>query len=276
MAFHGTHPYSRRAIIAASLGGLVASVAAALGRPGGARATDGGSIILGSAPAPPLDGSGVNEASGTTAIYTNNGYGLKATSNSGIGLAGYGSTDYGVHGTSDTNAGVHGESVSGYGVAGNSSSSVGVRGYSELSAGVFGDSSNSLGVRGRSYATGQPATASESLGNSTGVLGYSGGGTFPAARAKTGVYGYAAQDSASRGVYGQSPAGHGVHGKTSTGYAGYFEGRVYTTKFFELTEISTPAKPSANRARLFVRESSGKAQLCVKFANGRVRVLATQ
>jgi hypothetical protein len=68
-----------------------------------------------------------------------------------------------------------------------------------------------------------------------------------------------------------------VYGKTSTGYGGFFEGKVYTAKWYELTEISTPPSPVANRARLFLKDNgSGKTQLCVKFANGTVKVLATE
>jgi hypothetical protein len=68
-----------------------------------------------------------------------------------------------------------------------------------------------------------------------------------------------------------------LHGKTSTGYAGYFEGKVYTNKWYELTEITTPGSPASNRARLFVRDNGlGKTQLCVKFANGTSKVLATE
>jgi hypothetical protein len=73
------------------------------------------------------------------------------------------------------------------------------------------------------------------------------------------------------------PSGLGVYGKTSTGYGGFFEGKVYTTKWYELTEISTPPNPVANRARLFLKDNGlGKTQLCVKFANGTVKVLATE
>jgi hypothetical protein len=114
--------------------------------------------------------------------------------------------------------------------------------------------------------------------SATGAFGFSGAGItpLPAARAKTGVYGYAGQDSTANGVFGESPAGRAIVGYSPSGYAGYFSGRVYTNKWFELSEVSTPASPSANRARLFVRDSAGKTQLAVKFPNGTVRVLATE
>ena len=119
--------------------------------------------------------------------------------------------------------------------------------------------------------------AGRSLGNSTGVQGYSGTAALPAAKAKTGVYGYAAQDNASQGVWGHSPAGNGVVGSTSSGFAGYFSGKVYSTQFYELSEIGTPAAPAPNRARLFVKDNgAGKTQLCVRFHTGAVKVIVTE
>src|SRR5207244_7953065 len=126
---------------------------------------------------------------------------------------------------------------------------------------------------GFSNASNPPAIVGQSTGNSTGVEGYSGGGNAPAPKAKTGVYGFAAQDNFSRGVTGESPAGIGVYGVSSTGYGGYFAGKVYTTKWYEMTEISTPPSPLHGRARLFIRDNLHKTQLCVKFANGNVQIL---
>ena len=94
---------------------------------------------------------------------------------------------------------------------------------------------------------------------------------------KTGVYGYAAQDSSSRGVVGKTNTGHAIHGIASTGFAGYFVGKVYTTKFHEMHEISVPSAPAANKGRLFMRDNgSGKTQLFVRFNTGAIQVLATQ
>jgi len=48
-------------------------------------------------------------------------------------------------------------------------------------------------------------------------------------------------------------------------------------KYHELQEISAPAAPASNRARLFLRDNgSGLTQLCVRFHTGGVKVLATQ
>jgi hypothetical protein len=153
----------------------------------------------------------------------------------------------------------------------------GVSGQSDSYIGVNGSSSSSVGVVGSSGATNQPAIVGWSAGNSTGIQGHSGTSSPPAAKAKTGVYGYAAQDASSHGVTGESPAGIGMYGISSTGYGVYSAGVVYTTRFYELTEISTPVSPIANRARLFAKDNGlGKTQLCVKFANGTVKILATE
>jgi hypothetical protein len=88
--------------------------------------------------------------------------------------------------------------------------------------GVWGLSNSYTGVIGTNFATDQPAIAGEALTNSTGVLGYSGEATRPAARAKTGVYGHATQDSGSRGVWGRSNAGEGVRGQATSGIGGFF------------------------------------------------------
>jgi hypothetical protein len=257
MAIDSVSPRSRRAILAASLGGLAATVLTRLGGPESVRATNGTAIILGNSPSAPLDGTGLNEANGPTAIYTANGTGFQATSPVGIALIG--------------------QSTSAVGVYGSSSSAVGTWGQSSSSIGLYGQSGANIGVEGFSTANDRPAVAGQSYGNSTGVEGYSGTGGIPAAKAKTGVYGYAGHDNASRGVYGESPAGHGIHGKSSGGWAGFFDGRVFTNKYHELAEITTPSAPPSNHARLFVRDNgSGKTQLCVRFHTGAVKVLATE
>jgi hypothetical protein len=65
-----------------------------------------------------------------------------------------------------------------------------------------------------------PAILGTSVGSSTGVLGYSGAAASePAPIAKTGVYGYAAQDATAVGVKGASMAGVGVLATATTGTA---------------------------------------------------------
>jgi hypothetical protein len=146
---------------------------------------------------------------------------------------------------------------SGIGVEGLSGSGVGVVGRSDSVQGIIG--TGAIGVEGSSnnqYAWG--------VGGSNTAIG------------GIGVWGQAT-GSGSRGVAGYSAAGHALHGESSSGYAGYFAGKVYTSKFHEMKEISTPTAPGVNKARLFIRDNgSGKTQLCVRFHTGAVKVLATQ
>jgi len=259
---------SRRALLAGALGGIGAWAASAIGRTSPVRAANGQNVILGTINTATITTSITNSAgSAFAADAGGSGTAVTGFSGNGVGVSGISVSSFGVNGTSDSNIGVNGASSSGIGVRGSSSSDIGVNGFS----------SSNIGVEGFSLASAQPATVGHSVGNSTGVQGYSGTGSPPAAKSKTGVYGYAAQDNASQGVWGHSPAGNGVVGSTTTGYAGYFSGKVYSTAFYELSEIGTPAAPAPNRARLFVKDNgAGKTQLCVRFHTGAVKVLVTE
>jgi hypothetical protein len=276
-------PRSRRALLTGALGGLGALVASAIGRATPVRA-EGEAMVVGG---DYLDATSMtylfNQANGNDvfmASTNSSGTGVRGASYSGIGVRGDSTTQVGVQGFSNSSRGVYGASYSSTGVSGNSTVGDGVEGDSDAHWGVVGVSNQSVGVFGRGFAANGPGTVGQNVASGTGVLGVSADGvndTFPAAKAKTGVYGYAAQDGFSRGVTGESPAGIGVYGISSTGYGGYFAGKVYTTRWYELTEISTPPTPVANRARLFIKDDGfGKTQVCVKFANGTVKVLATE
>ena len=149
-------------------------------------------------------------------------------------------------------------------------SGIGVFAVSTSGDGLYADGFNGYGAVGNSEGAGKAGVIGHAYANNTGVLGFSDNSGFgssarPTGKAKTGVYGYANQDSNAKGIFGES----------ANGYAGYFAGKVYTTKFYEMTEITAPAAPAANRARLFVRDVSGSTQLCVKFANGKLKTIAT-
>jgi hypothetical protein len=246
-----TSPRPRRTVLAAALTGVAALAARAIGRPDIAQAHDPQDIGIGlNNPATSITelSNSTNDSlvfwgqstQGGTGIYGSSasGTGVLAFSDSGSGTRGDSTSGTGVYGTSSTGSGVHGVSASGDGITGVSSSS--------LKSGMWG--SNLAGGYGVSGSTGGSATA--------GVWGSNSG---------TGT-----------GVRGTAVSGRGVHGKSTSGYAGYFEGKVFTTKYFDLKEISTPGAPSANLARVFTRDNgSGATQLCVKFSNGVVRVLAT-
>jgi hypothetical protein len=226
------------------------------------------------------NGTGVGGGSGVAPV-TAGSYGVYgAAAGAGVGVKGQSDSGYAVIGYCSSGVGVAGTSGgSGSGVQGSSNTGLGVYGTSTSGTGVWGAAAatGATGVYGLSSNAGFPGVSGRSLGNSTGVQGFSGASSPPAAKAKTGVYGYAAQDNFSRGVTGESPAGIGVFGVSSSGYGGYFAGKVYTTKWYEAAETSTPAAPLANRARIFLRDNgSGLTQLCVRFHTGSVKVLATQ
>jgi hypothetical protein len=283
MALETTSTRSRRAILAAGLGAGLATLANALGRTPLARAANNQTVTVG------------NSFVGTlpTQITNTNGDGIVGFSGAagGTGLWGYNSSGgYGVAGSTSGafpkagvwgdnlggGIGVYGSSNTGPAVYANSDSGLGVQAYSGTGFGVYGNSVSNVAVFGTSHSIDQPAILGTSSGNRTGVQGCSGSSGLPPDKAKTGVHGYAAQDTNSTGVWGESPTGRAIQGSTTSGYAGYFNGKVYTTKWYELTEIATPGTPSASRARLFIRDSAGKTQLCVKFGNGQVKVLAAQ
>jgi len=245
-----TKSSSRRALLDGEVGGLGALAASAFARPRITQAHDVDDVWLGNP----------NSSNFETAI-TNSG------------------DDTTVFSATSTHAGIaiKGTSTSGTGVDGSSTSGIGIQGISSSNRGVYGQSISNTAVYGLALAADKPASVGHSANNWTGLQGFSGAFVLPAAKAKTGVYGYAAQDNFSRGVTGESPAGIGVYGISSTGYGGYFGGRVYTTQFYELGEIGTPAAPLANRARLFVKDNgAGKTQLCVRFNTGAVQVIASQ
>jgi hypothetical protein len=240
---------SRRALLAGALGGLGAWAAGAIGRTSTVRA-EGQAIVVG------------GEYSDATSVTR-----IQNSANNGPVIEGQSSSGTGIYGLSATGAGVRGISTSGSAIWGTSSSATALFAQSSSGIGVYGTSSTSYGVYGKTNATLVAATVGHGAGDSTGVHGFSGAGALIPPKAKTGVYGYANQDSSAKGVVGES----------SKGYAGFFLGKVYTSKWHEMTEISTPTAPGSSRARIFLRDNgSAKTELCVRFHSGAVQVLATQ
>jgi hypothetical protein len=249
---------SRRAVLAAALGGAAAMVARSVIQPNAARAAgdDAATIHIGDTYADAQSQTTIgNQANnnvvlwvasnndigfgGGTAVvgFSHHGTGVNGLSNStGTGVHGTSSSGSGVLGGSGSGTGVHGTSSSGYGVLGGSGSGTGVRGISGSgfgvegvsfsSFGIAGNSSTNVGVFGSSSASDHSAIVGQSNGNSTGILGCS--GSPPTARAKTGVYGFAAQDSSARAVFGQTIGGVGLYGQATSGLALQTSGR---TKF---------------------------------------------
>jgi hypothetical protein len=141
-----------------------------------------------------------------------------------------------------------------------------------------------MGLNAFSFAnTGVRAASNAVAGQNVAALFASSGsadspqcvGVWGTAFDNAGVFG---ESWESDGVSGKANgSGNGVHGEAGSGWAGYFEGKVLTTKYHEIVGINTPPAPSASRARLFVRvNASGKTQLCVRFPTGAVKVLATE
>jgi hypothetical protein len=79
----------------------------------------------------------------------------------------------------------------------------------------------SLETRITSSATNSAAIAGVSSGGNYGVAGISGAGAIPAFPTKTGLFGYANQDSNARGAQGKSVLGTGVYGSSDSGRGVY-------------------------------------------------------
>jgi hypothetical protein len=223
---------SRRALLAASIGGAAALVAQAIGRPLTVRAANGdvvtvGGGFTGTQPTAITSSTGdaiqaINTATAASGLFglatagSGTTYGIFGRSNStaGVGVAGvdYSTTGAtkGVYGQSDSASGigVHGKATSGVGVRGDSTSSIGVYGVSSSSSGIQGKSTTGAGVQG------------------TGVVGVFGSGSTIAVEGDAstgtgvGVHGGA---SSGIGVEGRATTGTGVHGTSgsNTGVIGY-------------------------------------------------------
>jgi hypothetical protein len=212
MSSESIAPSSRRSLLAAAAGGLIAFVAGAMTRPAPTRATDGDAVIVGTS----------RSATSTTSIYND------MNSNHVLGIASV--FGKGVVGTSTTTTGIHGSSHSGYGVYGSSNSTAGTVGYSGASA---------TGVLGYSGTGTLPAAPAK-----TGVYGHavadaSSRGVSGRADAGRGVYGQATSGS---GVYGQASTGNGLYGVAATGYALRTSGRVRLEKSSGVATIASGTK----------------------------------
>jgi hypothetical protein len=172
-------PQSRRALLGAGLGGLVALIAHVLGRPLATRAANGDPVLVGNAHTGTQTTQLTNTNGGTAFFAQTTG-----TNEPGVGaIAAVNNDGIGIEAHSDSDAGVFATSVVGPAVIATSNDNVGVRGLATFASGIYGSSGE---------APNQPAS-------------------------KTGVFGYGAFDASSRGVLGQSGPGTGVHGFASSG-----------------------------------------------------------
>jgi hypothetical protein len=236
-------PRSRRALLAAALGGVVGSVATTLGRPLPTAAATGDSLKLGQTNfaggnatrlnttssggafwmtqygfGSAVKGDSVNGHGGvfTTAHLDRSGLMAQNTASSigsGAAITADGGSNTGVVATSSIEAGVRGTSSSFHGVIGTSTNQVGVYGSSSINAGVYGVSTSGAGIIGTSSSYNAVEGSSSS---GTGVQGTSAGSDGH------GVVGSASADSGNAaGIYGGSDF--------SSAFAGYFAGKVAVT-----------------------------------------------
>lgn len=125
-------------------------------------------------------------------------------------------SDVGVYGSADGAArGVAGRSESGPGVYGEADTGFGVWGACSVGVGLLGTTESGHGLLATATGAGIGALGESNSG--TGVQGYSGTADRPAAPTRTGVFGYAADDPAARGVTGQTTFGRGVNGQATSG-----------------------------------------------------------
>jgi hypothetical protein len=144
---------TRRALLAGSLGALVAYVAQAVGRPLAARATDGDVIHVGDDLTATSRTRIVNTTNSEDVIYAEATLPGSGDAISGVAVRGISKSNAGVAGSSTEHVGVDGHSISFAGVQGRSGSGVGVLGVSESAAGVSGVSESGIGVHAQSGAT---------------------------------------------------------------------------------------------------------------------------
>jgi len=217
MTVDTTAPRSRRAILAASLGGAAALVANSLGRAAPVEAANGDTVRVGQSftgtQTTLIAATGIHGiwgqslgAEGQVGIVGTSdvGWGVDGESDSGFGVSGYSGSSIGVRGESGgANHGVAGVSAGGNGVYGGSEG-VGVYGETGAGIGVVGASNTNFGIRGSSNAA-------------AGVVGaapFSSLGNVPV---NTGVYGVSKVDTNSCGVIGESTSGRGVQGAATSG-----------------------------------------------------------
>ena len=232
MAVDPVVPRSRRNVLLASVGGLAGLLVSRLAQPEATDATTG-TMVYGTVMDEGVDQTILTSAGLNTAIFQNtsgSGNALEGdaagagtvgvtgiNTSTGFGVWGECHTGTGVKGLSVTGDGVFGTSTSGEGVIGISASGIGATGQSTSSIGVIGQSTSSVGAIGVTAATDEPGLYGLSMANNCGVIGLSQGAGYvlpSTSPAKTGVYGYAAQDATAVGVTGASTLGTGIVGQS--------------------------------------------------------------
>jgi len=262
-----SEPRSRRALLIGALGGFGALAANLIAGASRAEAAPGSALII---------GSSANNAGTTNTILTTSSsvVAFELIQNGpGTALMGY------VTPTTGSTRGVYGrsDSVNGDGVqarnAGGAGSGAGLRAFGGNNHGVLATTTNvdRYAVHGSNSAINGDGVAGQAGVGGTGVIGFStgGNGVFGTSDA-IGVHGDTTGGTA---VKGEATTGVGVMGVSTSGYAGSFTGPINVTKYIDMPEITVPADPPANTARLFVRDNASATELCVKIGSS-VYVLA--
>jgi hypothetical protein len=227
MAIEPPLPRSRRAVLTASLGGLAALVATALGRPEAVRAGTDGDVVLGAS----------NSTLTTTEL-------LSGTADPTLEVVSvYSNALTAATGSVDAIA-VNGHSANGIGVLGrtNNVQKTGAAGWSGW------DGTGLVGYTNNAYVT-------------------NGWGSFPATPTKTGVYGLATQDGTSNGVYGRSTSGRGVFGQADSGRGVFGQAssglgvRGYATSGVGLSGEATTGYALRTSGRIQADKVSGVARI---------------
>ena len=204
MAFETSTPRSRRAILAAAVGGLGALAAAAVGRPPGANAAAGDALILGQA-----NSAGTLQTT-LTANIAGAAFTLKDTNTFGTGIFGWNSAatgpGRGVYGRTDSSEGT--------GVLGRASriDGTGVRGELEGARGSA--------IHGVITQTGNIGTTYAVRGENRAANGIGVYGSALTQGTNTGGLFEVGAGASAKGVVGRAPNGRGIVGEGAIGVSG--------------------------------------------------------
>jgi len=146
---------TRRTLLGAGLGALVATIAASLGRPQSAKATDGDPVTIGYDVTTTIPTTLQNRVNDNEVIVA------KSVAVGGGGTGGGAA----IHGDSESGRGVWGTTRSGNGVEGRSATHLGVYGFANSGDGVHGYSGSGDGVSGYADAAGNGKAGLRGLAN---------------------------------------------------------------------------------------------------------------
>jgi hypothetical protein len=201
-------PRTRRAVLAAALGGVAATALHALGRPQPVSAANGDPVLAGQAVTATAATSVANTADGTALLAVSGVDSVAPAAK--IGIYGYANQDANARA-------IYGKSLLGTGVWGNSDTGRGLFGRSTAGTGISAQSDTGRAVFAGNSAADKTAILGQNTGGSAGVQGFSGGSLPPAPEPQTGVEGVSNLSTNANGVHGESSIGTGVWGETTDG-----------------------------------------------------------